>query len=371
MNSFAIIRIPSQSQDRDPSAKAIENIISVSKEYFENIITFEDRFKEQSTETVDVERRTSENILFNVFLLLIYQARLSYALYERKNQLGMVFLHAGGFLFVLPIITCKLLGIPVTVSVIGEPHKGYENISSGHLLDKIITEAVLIAERFAYYAADGIVVFSMDMLSYKPLKGYQSKCVRVRFNFETVVEDTPAPPERDIEIVYLGRVCELKGADRAAEAVRLLSANTETEVTASFLGDGNLLEELRDEYGNDMSFSGWVQQEAVEDHLRESKIIMLPSRSEGLPKALLEAMSAGVVPITTPVGNIPSVIEDGENGLLVNDPTADQLADAANQLLASDALAMLSQNAQETIRSEFGFESAKNDFESLLKECGI
>ena len=65
---------------------------------------------------------------------------------------------------------------------------------------------------------------------------------------------------------------------------------------------------------------------------------VLSSRFEGLPIALLEAMATGVAPVATRVGGIPSVITDGEDGLLVPSGDPDALAAALRKVLDDDAL---------------------------------
>lgn len=65
---------------------------------------------------------------------------------------------------------------------------------------------------------------------------------------------------------------------------------------------------------------------------------VLSSRFEGLPIALLEAMASGVAPVATEVGGIPSVITDGQDGLLVPPGDPDALAAALGKVLDDDAL---------------------------------
>lgn len=64
-------------------------------------------------------------------------------------------------------------------------------------------------------------------------------------------------------------------------------------------------------------FLGWVQDPAA-TLMPRLDFIALPSLTEGMPMTLLEGMNAGVIPIATRVGGIPSVVRDLENGLLID-----------------------------------------------------
>lgn len=66
----------------------------------------------------------------------------------------------------------------------------------------------------------------------------------------------------------------------------------------------------------------------VGDYLRLADFFILSSSFEGLPLSLLEAMSYGVVPVSTPAGGVSDVIRDGENGFLAKGFTAEDLAAA-------------------------------------------
>ena len=83
--------------------------------------------------------------------------------------------------------------------------------------------------------------------------------------------------------------------------------------------------------------------ERASEYLHAFDILVLPSRSENLPYALLEAGSAGLAVVATNVGGIPEIISDGETGLLV--PYGDRSA-------LTEALESLAQSA--TLRNELG-----------------
>ncbi|PTQ82031.1 glycosyl transferase family 1 [Nitrosospira multiformis] len=85
-------------------------------------------------------------------------------------------------------------------------------------------------------------------------------------------------------------------------------------------------------------FAGWLGK-AEKDHLlARAAIFVLPSYHEGVPMAILEAMSWGIPIVTTPVGGMPEVVTEGQEGLLVNSGDIVGLAHALARLLAAPSL---------------------------------
>ena len=87
-----------------------------------------------------------------------------------------------------------------------------------------------------------------------------------------------------------------------------------------------------------VSLPGWVDQDRAWKLLSQSDILLLPSRWEGLPVAILEAMAAGVAVIATPVGGIPDAITQGETGWLVPPGDAVALSTAIVRLINDPVL---------------------------------
>jgi glycosyltransferase involved in cell wall biosynthesis len=111
------------------------------------------------------------------------------------------------------------------------------------------------------------------------------------------------------EILFVGRLSPEKGIRELVEATRGMNL-----VVA---GDGP----LRSLVPNAL---GFVSHKQVERLLARAALVVLPSHREGLPMVLLEAMAHGRPVVATRVGGMPSVVEEGRTGILVEpgDPAA-------------------------------------------------
>jgi glycosyltransferase involved in cell wall biosynthesis len=84
-------------------------------------------------------------------------------------------------------------------------------------------------------------------------------------------------------------------------------------------------------------FRGRVARDEVANAIDHARMLVAPSRSEGLGLAILEAMSRGRAVVASDVGGIPELVLDGETGWLVPPERDDLLADAIVALLRDDA----------------------------------
>lgn len=145
-----------------------------------------------------------------------------------------------------------------------------------------------------------------------------------------------APP--DYDIVAVGQLIPRKRMDVLIDAVALL-ADRGLRLRTGILGDGPLAEALRAQVqrkniGDLVTFLEY--RDDVETVLRSSKLFCLASEWEGLPFALMEAMSVGLVPVVTDVGTINDWVHDGLNGAVVPVGDATALADRIQRLLSNN-----------------------------------
>ena len=84
--------------------------------------------------------------------------------------------------------------------------------------------------------------------------------------------------------------------------------------------------------------TGWVGPDEAETLLETADVLVLPSFDENLPMSVIEGMGHALAVVTTPVGAVADIIEDGETGLLVPPGDVDRLADALARLVADPGL---------------------------------
>lgn len=206
------------------------------------------------------------------------------------------------------VLTSRGLGIPVAVSVRSNPAYEYN------------TAKLRIPAFFFFRKADGVVLQTHEAAEFFP-KDIQKKAVILPNAINPDFIHPRYEGERQNRVVCVGRLDHNKNQDYL---IRQFARAHEKhpEYTLHLYGDGPAraeFERLADQLGiaEAVIFEGLV--DGVREKIEKSRIFVLPSRSEGMPNALLEAMGAGLACISTdcPCGGPRDLIRDGENGFLV------------------------------------------------------
>ncbi|HZO81035.1 MAG TPA: glycosyltransferase family 4 protein [Candidatus Binataceae bacterium] len=145
----------------------------------------------------------------------------------------------------------------------------------------------------------------------------------------------------EVAIGAVGALEPRKGHRYLFEALALLRRReAETQLRAFIAGDGAMRDELADEVRR-LGLEGVVRMLGrVDDVLAilwGLDVFAMPSLSEGLGVALLEAMACGVGVVASHVGGIVDAVEDGRTGLMVAPRDARALADAVGEMAADAA----------------------------------
>jgi glycosyltransferase involved in cell wall biosynthesis len=164
------------------------------------------------------------------------------------------------------------------------------------------------------------------------------------------------------EPVVIGTVAHLsreKGLNYLIEAASLIPG-VQNRMRFVIVGDGKCLQELRDLTVNKgltdtFHFAGFHPR--TYQFMKSFDIFALPSLSEGLSSAILEAMAASLPIIATKVGGIPELVKDGDNGLLVAPAHPAALAHAIQQLADHPEQAdRMGQRGRERMEEQFTLE---------------
>jgi glycosyltransferase involved in cell wall biosynthesis len=142
-------------------------------------------------------------------------------------------------------------------------------------------------------------------------------------------------------ILFLGSLAKHKGFYDLLMAVkRLISEYPDVKLYAGGTGEVKKVKSLIYKLGlNDaVHLLGWVRGDAKQEYLRKARVFFLVSYDEGLPMSLLEAMSYGRPVITSPVGGIPELVNDGIEGFLVKPGDVEAITEKLRKLFSDSEL---------------------------------
>ena len=226
--------------------------------------------------------------------------------------------------------------------------------------------------RETFGVADRVVVLSEEWRDYfaenvcdpsKIIVVHNGVCVPVQ----------PCSPCSHQDVLFLGRLDANKSPDVLLRASReVLKRFPETKVI--FGGDGEVEknEALAKELGiaDRCEFHGWVSGDEREALFERAAVYCLPSKNEGLPMSVLEAMARGIPTVATPVGGIPQVIENGTTGFLVKVDDVEALAEKLMLLLGNSTLReTVGTASRETIKRSFSIARSVDEIVEVYRGC--
>lgn len=251
----------------------------------------------------------------------------------------------------------RLHGKPVLLHIVGDQRwqydaSKYRGLSAG---------LARLAVEFNEWSTQRMVNRSLTIVQGEELARKHGRPGNSVFNLiespisaEDVVQKIPAIGGNPLHLVYVGALLEKKGVHDLILALPLLNA-VGIEWSLKIIGSGRQDLVLRHEVER-AGVSGSVQflgaitlEKELFLHLRCADICIVPSRAEGVPRVILEAMAGGTAVVATRVGGISGIVKDGQNGLLVAPGAPSEIAEAILRLTRDHLLfERLIQNGRET-----------------------
>jgi len=175
-----------------------------------------------------------------------------------------------------------------------------------------------------------------------------------------------------VTVIFVGRLHPSKGVEVLLGAFNQVVLNRpDMGWRLWILGEGPLkpeLELMARQLGIAQQVKFWGRVDDVPVYLTQADLFVLPSRTEGISNALLEAMAHGLPCVATRIGGNVDLIRHGENGLLVKPESESELVEAIKLLATDENLRCnVGKVARQTIEREYSLESVVRRYITLYK----
>jgi len=270
-----------------------------------------------------------------------------------------------------------LAGVPVIISSVHDNYRSDKKIGRrliNKLLSNINDKIVAVSESI-----------KNDIIRYDRIKPSKIEVIKNGVDtliFKPEIKDydflnSLGINNNEIVVGFVGRIVPAKGLEYLLEAFSYLKKER-NNIKLLIVGDGAILRNLKN-YSIELGISEYTiftgERQDIQKILTCIDIFVMPSIAEGLPNALLEAMSSGKPIVTTKVGGIPEIIKDRFNGLIIPEKNSEMLAKAVKELITDKDLSeKLGKNARYFIIENYSIEAVTKKWEalylSILEEKG-
>ena len=240
-------------------------------------------------------------------------------------------------------------------------------------------------ERTAHrYCVDSIIGVSSQIERKYKTEGKVSRVTCIRNGIDLEGKSVPTDRWRTREdlgvdpgtclIGTVGRLARVKGIPYLLQAARIL-LHQGANVKVLVVGDGNIrldLMTLTRDLGINQNVAFLGHRDDIDELLKALDIFVLPSLSEGIPMVLLEAMAASRAVVSSRVGGIPEIVEDGIDGFLVEPMDVNSLAERCGRLIESPDIARkMGVQARKRVERDFSATTMADRVALIYKELSI
>ena len=144
------------------------------------------------------------------------------------------------------------------------------------------------------------------------------------------------------------------------------------KVSLDIVGDGILYDECKElinkSNANDfIKLHGWVLHDELFEFMPSWKLLLFPTKTEGMPNSVLESMSMGIPALSSHVGGLKDIIVDKDNGYVLESDTPECIASSLKDIFDDEEkLKEVSQKAKNTINKKFTLSKARENFKSQM-----
>lgn len=169
----------------------------------------------------------------------------------------------------------------------------------------------------------------------------------------------------------VGRIVHQKGLDLG---LRALAQIKDLDWQWSIAGDGPQMETLKSlaqELGiaERVTFLGWQARDELAKDYHHANLFLFPSRHEGMPNAVLEAMSSGLPVVATRIAGSEELVVDGVTGVLVNTEDVDSLRDGLRRLLVEEKTReQMGRASRQRVEQHYTWQKVAEQYQIFLEQ---
>ncbi|MBC7085702.1 MAG: glycosyltransferase family 4 protein [Methanomethylovorans sp.] len=369
--NIGILTFPTSNSGNVPLSNLVDIICAISKNT--HLITGNegyDFFKNDPrlrTYPINCEhRKNSHNIFMWIFKYITTQFKMSFVLSKSSKKVDLWIFFIGGDCLLIPMIAAKIFRKQVILVFAGSITQSLKSEDSK--LYKIVRLISNINCRFS----DSIILYSPILIEQWNLKKFNHK-IKIApkhfLDFNIFKKDIKIANRKNL-IGYVGRFSNEKGVINLIEAIPL-TLKMRSDVNFLFIGDGPEKDKM-EIYLQQYNLNGWVEikewvkHEELPAYLNKLKLVVIPSYTEGLPNLMLEAMACGTPVVATPVGSIPDIIRDSQNGFIMQNNSSAVIAENIINILNRSDLEEISEKAKILISENFTFEMAVKRYYNII-----
>ena len=312
-----------------------------------------------------VDYRIGTNFLSQIWHQAVAQLQMSYKLIRISNKVDY-WLFFGGDLLLLPMLCAKMKKKKV-LSLLGG------NLASEIALKKhILNVPQKILRRMCLRLTDYIAVYSEILIDKWDLGRYSDKIVAADNHHVDCNMFKISKPfsQRERKIGYIGRLSAEKGIANLLQCLPTILSKY-NDLKFSITGDGPMEDQVRTfidnhNFGDRLVYFGRVSHDKIANILNDLQLCVLPSYTEGLPNIMLESMGCGTPVLATPVGAIPDVITDNENGFIIQDNCPETIVNGIIRALESPNIFHISELAHRTATDSYNIGCARDRYSKVI-----